>query len=339
VKSPHNSAYRNGNRFGLTLIEMLVVIGIVATLAGLILPAVQASRETARRAHCAKNLGQLIRATHSFAATWGGFPGASTLHFRKLPSGRSTLVGIFSTQCRLLPYLEQLAIYNSINFESHVGGLPNLGDFEGTAAKQIVDVFLCPSDPIQTAAPYAPNSYRVNIGVEQTRVQNNVHIGINTSGAFAFATSSLPLAEISDGLSNTLAFSEKPIGPGGTFSYSPTRDWLSVLPILARTADQWVSRCSTLSAPTSPQLDAGCTWFLPGAAYTAFIASVPPNSLIPDCGSLHNFGDGIFAARSYHPGGCNAALADGAVRWFSSATEMQFWRSLATRRGDEVISY
>ena len=76
---------------------------------------------------------------------------------------------------------------------------------------------------------------------------------------------------------------------------------------------------------------------IPGAIYTYFYTSAPPNSRVPDCGmSAINDGLGIYAARSYHPGGVNAAMADGSIRWFTSGTNVTMWRSLGTRAGQEI---
>jgi len=72
--------------------------------------------------------------------------------------------------------------------------------------------------------------------------------------------------------------------------------------------------------------------------YTGFDFAVPPNSLIPDCGREANDGVGVFAARSYHPSGANAAMADGAVRFVSNRVAPGVWRSLGTRGKGEVVS-
>ena len=80
---------------------------------------------------------------------------------------------------------------------------------------------------------------------------------------------------------------------------------------------------------------AGHTWLLGGGFYTHFYAAAPPNSAVPDCAAGTNNGIGLFTARSYHPGGVNAAMADGSARWFTSTTDTRLWRSHGTRnRGD-----
>jgi prepilin-type processing-associated H-X9-DG protein len=75
-----------------------------------------------------------------------------------------------------------------------------------------------------------------------------------------------------------------------------------------------------------------------GGAFTYFYVATPPNSPIPDCGQIHNLGVGVFGARSQHPGGVNAALADGSVRWYRSEIDPGVWRALGTRNGGEIVS-
>ncbi len=141
-------------------------------------------------------------------------------------------------------------------------------------------------------------------------------------------------AEFTDGLSNTIALSEKPIGSTGT--YSPFRDWLDTWE--AQEPDAWVRLCASQTETTHAAFDAGRTWMLDGGFYTHFYCVLAPNSLIPDCGNggIAN-GRGLFTARSYHPGGVNAVMADGSVRWFSSSIEMGTWRALGTRNGGEIL--
>jgi prepilin-type processing-associated H-X9-DG protein len=332
-------------RSAATLIEFLVVLGIIGLLAGLLLPAVQAAREAARRARCASNLGQLIHAAHSFETVNGGFPPSWTMG---LPFALGdNMAGIYSVQVRLLPFLEQNVLYNSINFPLHTGTIPEeLRFYHQTVAAQTIEVLLCPTDPNHGPRPFAPNSYRACTGFGARRkLATGVYTYSPTEGEGAFAwldrdglfLRTLPLSWITDGLSNTLAFSEKPIGSGPGGVYSPFRDWSSEWFEDALSPDDWIRVCSQLATP-SPRLSAGGSWMLPGAIYTNFYASAPPNTLIPDCGFETYNGTGLYSARSYHPGGVNAALADGSVRWFSSGTSVNVWRALGTRAGGEVSS-
>lgn len=327
---------------GLTLIELLVVIGIVGLLASLLLPAVQSAREAARRARCANNQRQLIGACHQFENTNGDFPLAVAYgHTISRVPGPHFEESLLSPQALLLPYLEQGPLFNSINFDEPL----LLGGYEGANVQTVVstriEVFLCPSDPAARRFKIAPNSYRACVGLGEIPGPPPGRSSDATDGAFAWVNSpqefrSGPrLARIADGLSNTLAFSEKPISTQDR--YHPFRDW-SIVPSDGQgvSPDVWVGRCSRI-IEVIPRLDAGATWISPGPNYTHFYTSVPPNSRVPDCATGGFMTGGLFAARSYHPGGVNAAMADGSVRWFSSGTAMNVWRSLGTRAGGEAI--
>ena len=278
----------------------------------------------------------MVLATHSFAEQRGGFPPAASLA-TSLPGPITGNHPRFSTQSLLLPFLEQVRLHDSINFDAPCVFLDDITFYhQATAAAQVVGLFLCPSDPrSRSAGPFAKNSYRANVGVNQYRYSQGLWYAIDP-GAFAYSRRPLPLAAFRDGLSNTLAFSEKPIGTGaGGGSFSPFRDWVQ-RPTSVMTADQWIGTCSSITdAGGDAKLDAGQTWLISRAVYTLFFTSAAPDSPFPDCGAGGN--NGIFTARSYHPGGVNAAMADGSVRWFASGIDHRVWRSLGTRSGAELL--
>ncbi len=325
----HRTRSRRIGWTGSTLIELLVVVAIVGLLVALLLPAVQAAREAARRAQCASNLRQIGLALHSYEGSFGGFPPSAL--FMDVPfSGKR--VAALSPQAMLLAHLEQGSLFNAINTSLPGVVLADISPGNATAARQSVAVFLCPSDPYIRAEPYGAVSYRANTGA-------CVGCDEERRGAFEGLRGNGAISSFLDGLSNTLAFSEKPIGSRG--GYSPFRDWLDVTgTVFPRTADGWIDACSRARETDQmpARFDAGRTWLLPGALYTHFFTSVPPNRAIGDCGSWSvNIGIGVFAARSYHPGGVNAAMGDGSVRWFTSAVDTSVWRALGTRDGGEIV--
>lgn len=314
---------------GLTLVEVLVAIGIIGLLIALLVPAVQAAREAARRSRCASHLSQLIKAVHAFETAHGGFPPASY----SLSGGPPPPFALYSTHVALLPYADQAATYDQINVAVDFNTEAHLGEVNATIAATTLDLFLCPSEPNTADSRWAPTSYRVSLGVQPMQRDPAGTYSSVEDGAFAYIKL-LRVASFRDGLSNTLALSEKPLGSAEPGSYSPFRDWL--LTGGAASADEWLAECSGLRRAERPQHAGGHTWMLPGAARTAFFAVVPPNGPVPDCGAMTDGGTGLFSARSYHPGGVNAAVADGSVRWFPTSTNAAVWRSLGTRSGGEV---
>ncbi|WP_152052633.1 DUF1559 family PulG-like putative transporter [Tautonia marina] len=316
-------------RSALTLIELLVVVAVIGILAGLVLPAVQSAREAARRARCTNNLKQLGLATHQFEAANGGFP-ADPHHRLDGPPP----IGYLPAVSQLLPHLELGNVYDSINHDLHMRYFDHFPPANWTALTTHVAGFICPSDSGPADVPGRIN-YRTNWGLGDRR-RNRPG---SEDGAFSH-WSMLSPASFTDGLSQTLAFSEKKVGSGAAGRYDPSRDWiyLSLSP-LPYEADSLVETCANQGGIRTVQLDGGHAWLLHGAMYTAFYAMVEPNSRIPDCGNPNYAGIGVFAARSDHPGGVNAAMADGSVRWFSSSIDRATWRALGTRNGGEIISH
>lgn len=330
------------NRRGFTLIELLVVIGIIGILVGLTLPAVQAAREAARRTECQNHLRQVILATQAFESAHGGFPPCD---FVGRPWNGFATNKNFPLHCLLLPYLEQGSLYDGINFHLPGGSFGWLERYQLTSAMQRVAVFVCPSDPQGGNARLAPGSYRACVGTgekeERPPELRFIHRGVFDYLDFGKdPLAVLPLSAVKDGLSQTLAFAEKPIGTHSGGVYDPFRDWAFQMPAgnpQTLSGEAWLRICSGLTS-VDPRFDAGGSWMGIGIASSLFYTSAPPNSRVPDCGNESHGGNGIFAARSYHPGVVNAAMADGSVRAFSSGTALAVWRALGTRAGGEAVA-
>src|SRR5437660_956686 len=137
------------SRSGFTLIELLVVIAIIAVLIALLLPAVQSAREAARRAQCTNNLKQIGLAIHNYISSMEALPPSGSSHSTSGLTGyHEPVANPFGMKPRILPYMEQTAVYNSINFSVD----PEWGFTDGwepaniTAKATRIGAFLCPSD-------------------------------------------------------------------------------------------------------------------------------------------------------------------------------------------------
>src|SRR5256885_959165 len=128
-----------GRRRAFTLIELLVVIAIIGVLIALLLPAVQAAREAARRSQCTNNLKQMGLGLHNYEAVAGAFPMSDVIANPAIPS--QTTNG-FSVHVRILPFMEQGVAFNALNFTVN-----HQNDANTTVVGAKVAVFVCPSDP------------------------------------------------------------------------------------------------------------------------------------------------------------------------------------------------
>ena len=234
--------------------------------------------------------------------------------------------------------LKTAPLYNAINYQTSMSAIFDLrAGPNHTAVLESVATFLCPSDPMAVSRPYGPNSYRVNAGLcggcPQVVGGPFVEVG-------AFTVRGARSAEFSDGLSTTVAISEKLIS--GLGPYVANRDWIALngldLPFDGFFPwSEWISVCSNQSSVRQTPDYAGQTWLVGGSFQTSFFLAAPPNTLVPDCGVGTMCGTGVFAARSYHPGGVNAAMADGSVRFVGNGIAPPVWRAPGTCAGGEVV--
>jgi len=216
---------------GFTLIELLVVIAIIAVLIALLLPAVQSAREAARRAQCVNNLKQLGLAVHNYITRQDVLP-AHTLD-------NSQTWGWFAPWTALiLPDIEQMPLYNALNFNLPMLEIGFISPFYGantTVGLTSISVLFCPSESIQkspnfTAVEYAMMNYAGNFGGPPmikscngtiVPVQGNLIFGLMGLLGSPVPTGAGPvrIASITDGTSNTALFSEHLLAYGnGVFA-------------------------------------------------------------------------------------------------------------------------
>jgi len=299
-------------------------------LIGFLLPAVQAARETARRARCLDNLKQIGLATSAYQAT------LQVLPFGVGGGGPPNYVPRWSAHSQLLPFLEQSAVYHALNF-AHVPWSHDLtySAANETASHTSLSIFLCPSDSDSIPDPpaLAHNSYRANAGTRPVNLTFPFPAGSGANdGPFWFQSAVAP-AQFRDGLGNTALFSERCLG--ATPAIDPRADYF-----LAGTDPE---SCSGVDPATTPaylnqELEwSGGRWGDGNIFYTRYHHISTPNR--PSCnhGRDDFRGRAVVTASSRHPGGVNLLLADGSARFVRDAIDPRAWQALGTLAGGEVI--
>lgn len=335
IRRPCVSSFGAGRR-ALTITETMVAMSILSLLAALLLPAVQAARENGRRTHCLDNLREIMYACGSHESARQEFPYTAVQYF----GSDKQMHPPCSPHERLLPYLEQEAVYAEIDFNDlplDLSMMPPSSAKNGELVHLPLAVFRCPSD---LRAPGA-NNYRACMGYGPgifTAAESSVCTDPgNGTGAFVNGRAVKP-AEFLDGLSMTGMFSERVVGSRG--AYRPYSDYLVSLIDICTTADA-VSICSSLPATGPHDAYGGATWLFGGWRQTWYNHLLTPNSATPDCNAgpiTAGGGRGAYTARSYHPGGVNSAMADGSARFISEGVDAAVWRAFSTRSGGEAVS-
>jgi len=338
-------------RRGFTLIELLVVIAIIGVLIALLLPAVQAAREAARRSQCSNNLKQMGLAIHNYESAQGSFPMGGLRQDRNFDNCVTDWK--FTWQDYLLPFLEQGTGFNTFNFSRPWNSIT-----QNTAFSTNYNVYFCPSDTkyTQSAAgfvQYVQTSYAAvrggteNIyyswGTATTQPNANRCGAIDSEGVFGTAIA-YRISDITDGTSQTLAVGETSRFLADSQVSSPFN--------MANVLGAW-------GGPGIPGWanDVRVT----GGAYTVPKINSQPDtknsgpSIGSTCGgnfATPQFGNpigwatipnpcqnnGQFGFRSNHPGGANFLLCDGSVKFLKATMSTQILQALGSRNLSEVVS-
>jgi prepilin-type processing-associated H-X9-DG protein/prepilin-type N-terminal cleavage/methylation domain-containing protein len=324
------------SRVGFSLVELLVVIGIIGVLTALLIPAVQSSRSAASRASCSNNLRQLGIAAQNHESAMGYFPAGSVAkEFAAEPTAAWTFYR-WSALAMLTPYLENTAAYNALDLSVPLYG----SNFEVRpenvdAVKIWVAELLCPADEIRVLTEdFAPTSYAACAGTGAGGGSPR-----DADGVF-FINSEIRIAQIADGTSKTALLSESVLGEPRPANHDPQTEYkfsflAPLTDALCSGANQW-----NVSDPR------GFSWVNGEFRCALYNHRTTPNSATPDCMGVTIGGPvqtrytpyGWRTARSRHPGGVNVLYADGSLRFVSDSTDLAAWQALATIAGQETLT-
>ena len=334
-------------RRAFTLVELLVVIAIIGILISLLLPAVQAAREAARRTSCHNNLKQLGLGVSLFQSAHGIFPPSFVID---TGTTLNTNNGSWSIHGRLLPYLEQGNAYSVVRLD--LGWDDPVNKDTGVPTMRIPSI-ICPSEINDTvrldwsgAPKVYPQNYGFNFGtwlVYDPRTQQG------GDGSF-FVNSRLTPGYFRDGLSKTLCAAEvKAFTP----YFRNTADPGPTVPSSPAVMAGFAAGAQFKLGPATND-NTGHTEWPDGRVHHSGITTV----FAPNAEVLYEHADGqvydidynsyqegksdtqptyaAVTARSYHPGVVNAVMMDGSARSVSDDIELQVWRAMSTRDGGEI---
>jgi prepilin-type N-terminal cleavage/methylation domain-containing protein/prepilin-type processing-associated H-X9-DG protein len=315
---PDEKSLSSQTRRGFTLVELLVVIAIIGMLVSLLLPAINAARESGRRTSCTNNLKQMAQALINCHDETGYFPPGYRSTQAYVDGATDTSPG-WGWGAYILPYLEERATYTSISFN-----LPIEAPQNAEAIRTFIKTYICPSDiPPQTAfsvtdgfsnsiAVAAPSSYSASCGSDPSDTFDATGTGV------FYRNSTTRMADITDGASDTIMVAER------AWAYSKGI-WAGAI------SGGVIQRGFMNTNPGSPN----------GTAPAATL-------VLSHCHLINTQGDtdgGLDDYSSLHPGGANAAYADGSVHFFitipsdnpdgSYTANSLLFQTLGTRAGDD----
>ncbi|QDU87703.1 Type II secretion system protein G precursor [Pirellulimonas nuda] len=338
---------RPSRRFcaGFTLVELLVVIAIIGILVALLLPAVQAAREAARRSGCQNNVRQIALAMLNYESAQGSLPPARVTFGVDVAdsAGRFGRNSKWSPQARVLPYLEESQFESLIDYERDYYDV-QFGD--GLIGAYRVPIYLCPTeekDEVRLSSAGIPEHYPINYGVNRGVWMVYDPTGQRQElGAFQ-SSRATELRQVSDGTSKTLMLAE-------------VKGWTPYKRDAVHTSDTPPTLAEVCGLAGSFKENSGHTEWVDGRSHqTGFTAAFTPGTkvLCPQSGTEYDIDwvssregvsdtDRTYAAvtaRSYHAGGTvNVAMVDGSAKGVTEGVDLVVWRALATRAGEETVS-
>jgi len=331
-------------RQGVTLVELLVVVAIIGLLAGLLLPAVQQARESARRTHCTNNLRQISLATANHESARGRYPiGSESREWAERPDFPHQFFR-WSVLAHLAPFYELETLLRGLDLSVplYVGLTADaIAPQNKPIVKLTVPLFLCPSDAGRAVSDsFGPTNYA---GCTGSGAGGGTPF--ETDGLFGINSRTRP-RDIVDGLSRTVAYSESLLGAGQRATTNRAGIDVQTGYGFIFTAPLDEGPCSRPFYYNFTDLR-GFSWANGEYRTTLYNHARVPNSAVLDClAALMSTPDlarmyagyGWRAARSRHPGGVTVVMADGSGQFVSDTVDPAVWKALATRAGGEALA-
>ncbi len=343
-------------RSGFTLVELLVVIAIIGILVALLLPAVQAAREAARRMQCTNNMKQFGLAAQNYHDVHKTFPRYGYIPVPGYGPYRGWMIWTgYSVHTMLLPYTEMNVLYDKIIFADTQPWSSWWWENPNSVKMATISQYLCPSStlPPKSGSIWSGGpgcNYAVSAGPTLYWANENMH---NYPGAFR-AHWETRIRDIKDGTSNTILAAEITTGDGTSRRYhegEPVRwalygeshPWcwpnLQEAKIVA-----WGEQCEQALLSSGSHLSSN-GWHWLGANYTqnVFNTVAPPNWKYPTCIATNPPGmssdrDGLYPSRSGHPQGTVHVMVDGSTHFIRDSINFNTYQALGTRDGGETVS-
>ncbi|MDR1960572.1 MAG: DUF1559 domain-containing protein [Planctomycetaceae bacterium] len=341
-----------------TLVELLVVIAIIGILIALLLPAVQAAREAARRMQCSNNLKQYGLALHNYHDSYNGLPrmefrysgGSGANVWTTYPNGNTDL----SIHLRILPYIEQGAFLQTVpkDIPVYTAATGMHPDMIPVMAER-VPLLNCPSESESTTkltATAGPSAAGMRPGTGTNYVFCNgtgagpfYQIGAVTSSDGIFSRVTTSLAQMADGTSNTLIVSESLLAFESSSSSTDPKAWrrMQFTDKAGGGGDSGYENIDLIAAAKESAPSGGSRgfpWISSRGTATGFSTYYTPNTGAPGnwiraaANSNYNF------TSSSHTGGVNACYGDGSVHFVSDTVTLEIWRGLSTCNGGEAVT-
>lgn len=327
---------------GFTLVELLVVVAIIGILTALLLPAVQAAREAARRVQCSNNLKQIGLACHNYQSTFRKFPPSAILDLSVTSTGNN---GSWGVHGRILPFLEQGNVYDNVDLS-----LP--WDDQQAIDGLKIATYACTSDPgtdqVRSFSDNRPSLYPTTYGFNFGRWYVYDPSTRRGGEGMFYPNSFLSFRDCLDGSTNTLLVAE-------VKAWTPyTRNGGPITSNMPRSQ----SEAEMMVASGAEFKDTGHTEWPDGRVHhTGFTVALPPNATVQLVNGVRTYQETDFnswqegkngsagnptyatiTSRSYHTGLVQVALLDGSVRSVTETLDLAVWHALGTRGGSEVVS-